>query len=116
MTEKCACKVWCSKHYDGDTVGLAGIGVTAVMVPATRMGAFILTATGRNELKPTGVLNVHLALHESARLFTSRIKKRSYIDGRVELDYSSKESSSALSVVALMDLPTFVPRQTTVIA
>jgi hypothetical protein len=40
-------------------VGLAGIGVMAAMVPATRTGAFIRTATGRNELKPMGALNVH---------------------------------------------------------
>jgi hypothetical protein len=39
-------------------VGLAG-GVMGAMVPATRTGAFIRTATGRSELKPMGVLNVH---------------------------------------------------------
>jgi hypothetical protein len=52
-------------------VGLAGIGVMAAMVPATRTGAFIRRATGRSELKPIGVLNVHLALQESSRLFAS---------------------------------------------
>ena len=45
-------------------VGLAG------MPPATRTAGLIRTATGRNELKPMGVLNVHLASHESSRLFT----------------------------------------------
>ena len=44
-------------------VGLAG-GVIADS-PATRTAGFIRTATGRSELKPMGVLNVHLAWHES---------------------------------------------------
>jgi hypothetical protein len=51
-------------------VGLAGMGVMADMVPATRTGGFIRPATGRNELKPMGVLNGHLASHESSHLFT----------------------------------------------
>jgi hypothetical protein len=41
-------------------VGLAG------MAPATRTEGLTRTATGRNELKPTGVLNLHLASHESS--------------------------------------------------
>jgi hypothetical protein len=54
------------------TVGLAGIGVMAdLMAPATRTAGLIRTATGRNELKPMGVLSVHLAAHESSRLVTS---------------------------------------------
>ena len=44
-------------------VGLAG-GVMEDS-PATRTAGFIRTATGRSELKPMGVLNVHLASHES---------------------------------------------------
>jgi hypothetical protein len=52
-------------------VGLAGIGVMDPMAHATRTRGLIRTATGRNELKPMGVLNVHLASHESSRLFTS---------------------------------------------
>jgi hypothetical protein len=51
-------------------VGLVGIGVMAE-APATRTGELIRTATGRNELKPMGVLHVHLASHESLRLVTS---------------------------------------------
>jgi hypothetical protein len=50
-------------------VGLAG-GVMADS-PATRTAGLIRTATGRSELKPMGVLNVHLASHESKRLFSS---------------------------------------------
>ena len=53
-------------------VWLAGIGVMDPMAPATRTAGLIRTATGRNELKPMGVLlNVHLASHESSRLVTS---------------------------------------------
>jgi hypothetical protein len=53
-------------------VGLAGIWVMAdSMAPATRIRGLIRTATGRNELKPMGVLSVHLASHGSSRLFTS---------------------------------------------
>jgi hypothetical protein len=53
-------------------VWLAGIGVMDPMAPATRTRGLIRTATGRNELKPMGVLlNVHLASHESSRLVTS---------------------------------------------
>jgi hypothetical protein len=52
-------------------VGVAGIGVMDPMA-ATRPRQIILTATGRNELKPMGaLLNVHLASHESSRLVTS---------------------------------------------
>jgi hypothetical protein len=53
------------------TVGPADIGVMAdsvmadSMTPAPRTAGLIRTATGRNEL------NVHLALHESSRLFPS---------------------------------------------
>jgi hypothetical protein len=46
-----------------EAVGIAAVGLAAgvmgAMVPATRTGAFIRTATGRSELKPMGVLNVH---------------------------------------------------------
>jgi hypothetical protein len=52
-------------------VGVAGIGVMDPMA-ATRPRQIIRTATGRNELKPMGVLlNVHLASHETPRLVTS---------------------------------------------
>ena len=50
-------------------IGVEGIGVMDPMAPATRTAGLIRTATGRNELKPMGVLlNVHLASHESSRL------------------------------------------------
>ena len=53
-------------------IGVEGIGVMDPMAPATRTAGLIRTATGRNELKPMGVLlNVHLASHESSRLVTS---------------------------------------------
>jgi hypothetical protein len=64
-------------------VGLAvmAVGVLAVgdmaagvmadpMAPATRTAGCIRPATGRSELKQMGVLNAHLASHESSRLFT----------------------------------------------
>jgi hypothetical protein len=66
-------------------VGLAGIGVMAdsvmadPMPPATRTGALIRTAIGRNELKLMGVLNVHLASYESLCLVISSLTD----DGRV---------------------------------
>jgi hypothetical protein len=42
-------------------IGLAAMGVTAGSTdPATPMGGFIRTATGRNELSATGVPNVDL--------------------------------------------------------
>ena len=57
-------------------VGVAGIGVMDPMA-ATRPRQIIRTATGRNELKPMGVLlNVHLASHESSRLVTSVPSRR----------------------------------------
>ena len=49
-------------------IGVEGIGVMDPMAPATRTAGLIRTATGRNELKPMGVLNIHLASHESSRL------------------------------------------------
>ena len=53
-------------------VGPAGMGAMAEpMPPAPRTGGVIRTATGRNELKPVGVLNVHLTSRESSRLVSS---------------------------------------------
>jgi hypothetical protein len=45
---------------------MAAVGLAPMAdSPATRTAGFIRTATGRSELKPMGVLNVHLASHES---------------------------------------------------
>jgi hypothetical protein len=53
-------------------VGVAvGVMAEPMRPRATRTGKLIRTAPGRNELKPMGVLNAHLASHERSRPVTS---------------------------------------------